>query len=86
MKLAIKRLVAGIVRYAVRLALRRPWLKKRVRDLVTRMPRLHGLAMRVMFQTPAATQARIAPDQKNLSPHARRIHRALQQAIRNERR
>lgn len=86
MNAVFKRLVAGPLRYAVRLVLQRPWLKKRLRDMVTRMPRLHSLVMRVMFQAPAMAQPRISAGQKNLSPDGRRAYRALKQAIRMHRR
>jgi hypothetical protein len=86
MNAVFKRIVAGPLRYAVRLVLQRPWLKKRVRDMVTRMPLLHSLLMRVMFQAPAMAQPRISVDQKNLSSNGRRAHRALKQAIRSRRR
>lgn len=86
MKAAVKRLVAGPLRYAVRLVLQRPWLKKRVRDMVMRMPRMHKLVMRLMFQAPVVPQNRMAVDQKHLSPQARRVRRALKQAIRTHRR
>ena len=85
MKTVIKQLVAGPLRYAVRYTLQRPWLKKRMREMVTRMPRLHGLVMRVMFQAPAQAPSRLSGDQKNLSPQGRRVHRALKQAIRTRR-
>lgn len=86
MKAVIKQLVIGPLRYAVRQVLQRPWLKKRVRELLTRMPRLHGLLLRVMFQTPAPAQRRLSADQKNLSPNAQRAHRALKQALRTYKR
>ena len=86
MKAIIKTRAAGPLRYAVRYDLQRPGLKKRMRDMVTRMPRLHSLVMRVMFEAPALRQSRLGGDQKNLSPHARRTHRALKQAIRTHRR
>jgi hypothetical protein len=81
----MKRLIVGPLRYAVRLVLQRPWLKKRARDMVTRMPRLHGLLMGVMFQAPTAGQPKISGELKDLSPHGRRTHRALKQAIRTRR-
>jgi len=81
MKAVINRLIAGPLRYAVRFVLQRPWLKKRVRDMVTRMPRLHATVMRVMFQVPAA-QSRISGDEKNLSPNGRQAYRVLKHAIR----
>lgn len=86
MKAAVKQLVAGPLRYVVRQVQQRPWLKKRVRDLITRMPRMHSLVMRLMFQVPAMAQPRIGVDQRNLSPNARRVRRALKQAIRTYRR
>lgn len=86
MKAIIKQLVVGPLRYAVRQVLQRPWLKKRVREMLTRMPRLHSILMRVMFQVPAPAQRRLGADQKNLSPNAKRAHRALKQAIRTQRR
>lgn len=84
MSTVVKQLVAGPLRYAVRYVLQRPGLKKRMRDMVTRMPRLHGLVMRVMFEAPAQ-QSRLSGDQKDLSPDARRAHRALKQALRSRR-
>lgn len=86
MNVALKQIVARPLRYAVRQVLQRPWLKTRLRDMVTRMPWLHSRLMRVMFQAPAPAQPRISTDQKNLSPNARRAHRALKQAIRTQRR
>ena len=86
MKAAIKRLAAGPLRFAVRLVLQQPWLKRRVRDMVMRMPRLHNLVMRLMSQAPVIAQSRMAVDQKHLSPNARRAQRALKQAIRTHRR
>jgi hypothetical protein len=85
MKAVAKQLVAGPLRYAVRQVLQRPWLKKRVREMITRMPRVHSLLMRVMFQAPAMSKPRIGIDQNNLSPNARRIQRALKQAVRTHR-
>jgi hypothetical protein len=84
MKAIIKQVAVGPLRYAARHVLQRPWLKKRVRDMVTRMPHLHGLLMRVMLQAPAA-QRGMGGDHKDLSPNARRAHRALKQAIRTYR-
>jgi hypothetical protein len=86
MKAIIGKLAVGPLRYAVRYVLQRPGLKKRMRDMVTRMPRLHGFVLRMMFEAPALRQSRLSGDQKNLSPHARRTHRALKQAIRTQRR
>ena len=86
MKAVIKKLAAGPLRYAMRYVLQRPRLKKRMRDVVTRMPRLHSLVMRAMFEAPVIRQPRLSGDEKNLSPHARRTYRALRQAIRTQRR
>jgi hypothetical protein len=86
MKTVIKKLVATPLRYTVRYVLQRPGLKKRMREMVTRMPRLHGLVLRVMFEAPAMQPSRLSGDQKHLSPDARRVHRALKQAIRIHRR
>lgn len=82
MKTVIKQWVARSLRYAGRNVLQRPWLKKHARDMLIRMPRLHALMLRVMFQAPAPVQQRIPTSMKNLSPDARRVHRALKQAIR----
>lgn len=86
MKAVLKQLGARPLRYVVRQVLQRPWLKTRLRDMITRIPGLHSLLMRIMFQAPAIAQPRISIDQKNLSPNARRAHRALKQAIRTQRR
>lgn len=86
MKNFLKTLVAGPIRYAVKQILQRPWLKKRVRNMVTRMPGMHSFVLRVMFQAPAMGKSKISGDQKNLSPDALRAHRALKQAIRTHRR
>lgn len=86
MKAVIKQAVAGPLRFGVRYVLQRPALKKRLRDMVTRMPRLHSLAMRLMFEAPVRAQARLSGDEKNLSPQGRRMHRALKHAIRVQRR
>jgi hypothetical protein len=86
MKAVLKNLVAGPLRYVVRLILQRPWLKKRVRDMVTRMPGVHSFVLRVMFQSPVMGKPKLSGDQKNLSPDAQRVHRALKQAIRMHRR
>jgi hypothetical protein len=85
MKTVIRKLAAGPLRYAVRQVLQRPWLKKKIRDMVTHMPGLHRLAMRLMFQAPAAGQAKLSGDLKDLSPEALRIHRALKGAMRTRR-
>jgi hypothetical protein len=81
-KSVIKQLVVGPLRYAIRQVLQRPWLKKRVREMLTRMPGLHAILLRVMFQTPAAAQPRRSAGREDLSPNAQRAHRALKQAIR----
>jgi hypothetical protein len=86
MSAAIKQLVAGPLRYAVRQILQRPGLKKQVRNLVTRMPGVHRLVLRVMFDAPAMGKSKLSGDQKNLSPQAQRTHRALKQAMRTHRR
>lgn len=86
MKAVIKQVVAGPLRFGVRYVLQRPALKKRLRDMVTRMPRLHSLAMRVMFEAPVRAQSRISGDEKNLSPQGRRVHRALKRVIEIQRR
>jgi hypothetical protein len=86
MNAVMKRLVVRPLRYAVRLVLQRPWLKKRAREMVTRMPRLHGLVMGVMFQAPGSGQPRISGELKDLSPNGRHAHRLLKQAIRTRRR
>lgn len=86
MKAVLRKVVAGPLRYAVRQILQRPWLKKRVRDMVTRMPRVHGFVLRVMFQAPPVGKSKLSGDQKNLSPQAQRTHRALKQALRTYRR
>lgn len=85
MKAVVKKVAAVPLRFAARQILQRPWLKKRIRDLVTRMPGLHSLALRVMFQAPAMGTIRISGEQKNLSPQAQRVHRALKQAMRTHR-
>lgn len=82
MKAVIKQLVIGPLRYAIRQVLQRPWLKKRVRETLTRMPRLHAMLLRVMFQTPTAAPPKRATGREDLSPNAQRAHRALKQAIR----
>jgi len=82
MKTVIKQFVARSLRYAGRSVLQRPWLKKHARDMFIRMPRLHALMLRVMFQAPAPVQQRVPTSMKNLSPNAQRMHRALKQAIR----
>lgn len=82
MKTAIKQAVARALRYAGRNVLQRPRLKKHARDMLVRMPRLHALMLRVMFQAPAPAQRRGATHLKNLSPDAQRVHRALRQAVR----
>jgi hypothetical protein len=86
MKSIMKKVVAGPLRYTVRQVLQRPWLKKKVRDMVTRMPGVHSLVLRVMFDAPAMGKSRISGDQKDLSPQALRVHRALKQAVRTHRR
>lgn len=86
MKTVIRNMLAGPLRYAVRQVLQRPGLKKQVRDLVTRMPGVHRIVMRVMFEAPVVAQSKISGDQKNLSPDALRTHRALKQAMRTHRR
>lgn len=86
MKTAIKQVVARSLRYAGRNILQRPWLKKHARELLMRMPRLHALMLRVMFQAPAPAQRRGPTHLKNLSPDAQRAHRALRQAIRTHKR
>lgn len=78
------RLINGPLRYLVRQVLGRPWLKQRLRQLLTRMPRTHGLLLRVLARAPGRTQGRVTPEQAALSPHARRIARALQQALRSK--
>lgn len=83
MQAVVQQLVARPLRHAVQFVLQRPWLKKRMRDMVTRMPGVHAMAMRVMFQMPA--RPRVNTDQQNLSPNARRTYRALKQAIRTRR-
>jgi len=85
MKTFVKRLVAGPLRYVVRLILQRPWLKTRARALITHMPRLHRLLLRIMFQTPVQVQKRTVVNHVDLSPNARRTQRALEQAIRTRR-
>lgn len=84
MQAVIQRLVARPLRYAVKFVLQRPRLKKRMRDMVTRMPGIHAMVMRVMFQAPA--RPRITTGQQHLSPNARRTYRALKQAIRTHKR
>jgi hypothetical protein len=86
MKSVLKQLVARPLRYAVRMVLQRPWLKKRIRDMVTRMPRLHGLVMGVMLQAPAVGQPKISGDARDLTPQARRTYRLLKQAVRSSKR
>jgi hypothetical protein len=86
LKNLIKKAAAGPLRYAVRQILQRPWLKKKIRDMVTRMPGMHSFALRVMFEAPPMGKSKITGDQKNLSPDALRAHRALKQAIRTYRR
>jgi hypothetical protein len=86
MKAAIKQAAVRPLRYAIRLVLQRPWLKKHVRDMIISMPRLHNLVLRVMFQAPAPAKHRVGADQKNLSPNAHRAYRALKQAIRTHKR
>lgn len=86
MKAVIKQFAAQTLRRGARLVLQRPWLKKRVRDMITRMPGLHAWAMRVMFQSPVPARPRINIEQTGLSPNARRVHSALKQAIRTRRR
>jgi hypothetical protein len=85
MKAAIKQFIAKSLRYVARLVLGRPWLKRRVRDLVIRMPRLHAVIIRTMSQAPSTVQYKVAVDQESLSPNAQRMHRALKQAIRTRR-
>lgn len=84
MQPVIQQLVARPLRYAFKFVLQRPRLKKRMRDMVTRMPGVHAMVMRVMFQVPG--RPRISIEQKNLSPNARRAYRALKQAIRTQQR
>ena len=86
MKAAIKRLIAGPLRYAIRFVLQRPGLKTWARGMITRVPRLHGFLMRAMFQAPATTRPKLGVDQENLSPNARRAYRALRQSLRTYRR
>lgn len=86
MKMVITKLLAAPLRYAVRQVLQRPWLKQQVRDMVTRMPGVHSIVMRVMFDASAMGQSKISGDQKHLSPDALRTHRALKQALRTHRR
>lgn len=82
----MKQLVVGPLRYAIRQVLQRPGLKKRVRELLTRMPGLHAFLLRVMFQSPAVAQPRRRAGRTDLSPNAQRAHRALKQAIRTRKR
>lgn len=86
MKAFVKTLVARSLRHAGRTVLQRPWLKKHARDMLKRMPGLHGLMLRVMFQAPAPARQRDAVHMQHLTPDARRVHRALRQAIRTHRR
>jgi len=85
MKAVIKSFAAHFVRSGARFVLQRPWVKKRVRDMVTRVPRLHNYAMRVMFEAPVPAQYSLPIGQEDLSPNAQRMHRALKQAIRTRR-
>lgn len=85
MNAVIQRFVALPLRYAVRQVLQRPWLKKHMRQLLTRLPRLHGYLMRVMFHLPSRGKRPVHLELTDLSPHAQRIHRALKQAIRSRR-
>jgi hypothetical protein len=84
MQAAVQQLVARPLRYAAKFVLQRPWLKKRMRDMVIRMPGIHAMVMRVMFQAPA--RPRITAEQKHLSSNGRRVYRALKQAIRTHQR
>lgn len=82
MKTVMKKLVASTLRYAARQVLQRPWLKKRIREALTRLPGLHGMAIRVLSNAPLATQSKLSGDEKNLSPNALRTYRALKHAMR----
>lgn len=85
MSAVIKKIVVGPLRFAARQILQRPGLKKRVRAMIMRMPRVYGLLMRVMFHTPAPTRRKLVVGQDQLSPDAQRVQRALKQALRTRR-
>ena len=85
MSAIIKNIVVGPLRFAARQILQRPGLKKRVRAMIMRMPRVYGLLMRLMFHTPAPARRKLAIDQGQLSPDAQRVQRALKQALHTRR-
>jgi hypothetical protein len=84
MKAVIKQLFIPPLRFVARQILQRPGLKRRVRSLIMRMPRLYGLLMRVMFHAPAPVRRKVSARQQQLSPAAQRVYRALQQAMRDK--